>query len=297
MFYIVLRIVLSFFCSSDGYWMHGPFNGILFSCNDIISSKPLRTTSARRSSIGRCEISGNRPHGFLTVTYKRASLHLKRRRSSADKPAKDEDCFKDQHEIRVNIQSFDVVLWTPAVVATLDTFDFSLLGKFQFSTPKAGGSEKTREGLPKDQEKDKTCAVTVNLLPLLFVDMRNVRLFIPSESAGKEIDRTESANYHEDMAVIQLSIVRASPHPDNPNSRTVLNQEFYEKFRKFGRSSRQALGYDIHDVQYQIDLCGFGVWSGSWGQLCGSAKHDEGLERAGILVDQNPALEWNTQMW
>ena len=198
----------------------------------------------------------------------------------------------------MNIQPFDIVLWTPAVVAALDTFDLRLLGKFQFSTAKAGDSEKTSEGLlPKDQAKDKTCDVTVNLLPLLFIDMRNFRLFIPSESAGKEIDEAEGANYHEDMAVIQLSTVRASPHPDNPNSRTILNQEFYEKFRKFGRSSRQALGYDIHDVQYQIDLCGVGVWSGSWAQLCGSAKHDKGLERAGILVDQNPALEWNTQMW
>lgn len=235
--------------------------------------------------------------------YKRASLHLKRRRpSSVDKPVKDEDCFKDQHEIRVNIQPFDVVLWCPAIVAALNTFDLTLLEKFRFLSQNDAVVEKAESVLLlKDEETDKTESVTVNieLLPLLFVNMRNLRLFIPSEAAGKEMDMSETrlVHFQEDMTVIQLTTVSASPHPDNPNSRTVLNREFYEKFRKFGRSSRQALGYDIHDVQYQIDLCGFGVWSGSWGQLCGTIKHEEGLDRVGIAVDQNPALEWNTQMW
>ena len=233
--------------------------------------------------------------------YKRSSLHLKRRTSSSDKSGKEEDCFKDQHEIRVNIQPFDVVLWTPAVLAALETVDLSLLEKFRVLAPMESDAEKADEGsLLRDQPNDKRDCSTVNveLLPLLFVDMRNLRLFIPCEAgAGKSVEGMKTVNYQEDMTVIQLSTVSASPHPDNPNSRAVLNREFYDKFLKFGRSSRQALGYDIHDVQYQIDLCGFGVWSGSWVQLCGSVRHEEGLERVGILVDQNPALEWNTQMW
>lgn len=298
---IFVSILLLSLRSADGSWMHGRFNGVLFSCNDIISSKSLLTASTRRSSSGRREIPGHGPHGFLTVMYKRASLHLKRRKaSSVDKPGKEEDCFKDQHEIRVNIQPFDVVLWCPAIVAALNTFDLSLLEKFRFMTQIENDNEKTDAVLlPREEQADKTERVTVNieLLPLLFVNLRNLRLFIPSQSAGKEVEETTTPHFREDMTVIQLSTVSASPHPDNPNSRTVLNREFYEKFRKFGRSSRQALGYDIHDIQYQIDLCGFGVWSGSWGQLCGTLKHDEGPERVGIVVDQNPALEWNTQMW
>ena len=277
---------------------------MLFSCNDVISSKSLLTASTRRSSSGRRETPGHGPHGFLTVMYKRASLHLKRRRSpSVDKPSKEEDYFKDQHEIRVNIQPFDVVLCTPAVIAALNTFDLRLLGKFRFLSQNENDSDEAESVLrlkeEEEEEAEKTGSTTVNieLLPLLFVNMRNVRLFVPSMSAGREVEGTGKAHFQEDMTVVQLSTVNASPHPDNPNSRTVLNREFYEKFRKFGRSSRQALGYDLHDVQYQIDLCGFGVWSGSWGQLCGTLKHEEGLERVGIAVDQNPALEWNTQMW
>ncbi|XP_068695500.1 intermembrane lipid transfer protein VPS13B-like isoform X2 [Montipora foliosa] len=287
--------------SSDGSWVHGRFNGVLLSCNDIISSKSLLTTSSRRSYSGRREISGQGPRGFLTVMYKRSSLHLKRRTSSSDKSGKEEDCFKDQHEIRVNIQPFDVVLWTPAVLAALETVDLSLLEKFRVLVPMESDAEKADEGsLLRDQQNDKRDCSTVNveLLPLLFVDMRNLRLFIPCEAgAGKSVEGMKTVNYPEDMTVIQLSTVSASPHPDNPNSRAVLNREFYDKFLKFGRSSRQALGYDIHDVQYQIDLCGFGMWSGSWVQLCGSVRNEEGLERVGVLVDQNPALEWNTQMW
>lgn len=237
--------------------------------------------------------------------YKRSSLHLKRRRStSAERTGKEEDYFRDQHDVRVNIQPFDVVMWCPAVVAALNTFDVSLLDRFRFLSENKTVVEKTEGGLLlKDEdggEKTESVTVNVELLPLLFVNMRNLRLFIPTVSAGKEVEilpETGKAHFREDMTVVQLSTVCASPHPDNPNSRTVLNREFYEKFRKFGRSSRQALGYDIHDVQYQIDLCGFGVWTGSWGQLCGKLKHEHGLERVGIAVDQNPALEWNTQMW
>lgn len=283
--------------------MRGRFNGILFSCNDIISSKSL-FTSARRPSSGRREVPGSGPHGFLTVMYKRASLHLKRRRSlSVERAGKEEDYFKDQHEVRVNIQPFDVVLCCPVIVAALNMFDLSLLDRFRFLSENNAVVEMAESVQHlKDDEGEKTESVTVNvdLLPLLFVNMRNLRLFIPTVSAGKEIDifpETGKAHFLEDMTVVQLSTVCASPHPDNPNSRTVLNREFYEKFRKFGRSSRQALGYDIHDVQYQIDLCGFGVWTGSWGQLCGKLKHDDDLELVGIAVDQNPALEWNTQMW
>lgn len=236
--------------------------------------------------------------------YKRSSLHLKRRRSlSVERAGKEEDCFKDQHEVRVNIQPFDVVLCCPVIVAALNTFDLSLLDRFRFLSENNAVLEKAESMHHlKEDEGDKTESVTVNvdLLPLLFVNMRNLRLFIPTVSASKEVDvfpETGKAHFLEDMTVVQLSTVCASPHPDNPNSRTVLNREFYEKFRKFGRSSRQALGYDIHDVQYQVDLCGFGVWTGSWGQLCGKLKHEDDLELVGIAVDQNPALEWNTQMW
>ncbi len=237
--------------------------------------------------------------------YKRSCLHLKRRRStSVERAVKEEDYFKDQHEVRVNIQPFDVVLWCPAVVAALNTFDLSLLDRFSFLSENKAVAEKTESvHLLKDDEggeKSESVTVNIELLPLLFVNMRNLRLFIPTVSAGKDAEifpETGKTHFQEDMTVVQLSTVCASPHPDNPNSRTVLNREFYEKFRKFGRHSRQALGYDIHDVQYQIDLCGFGVWTGSWGQLCGKLKHADGLDRVGIAVDQNPALEWNTQMW
>ena len=303
MCFVTVACYLSF-DSTDGFWVRGPFNGVLFSCNDIISSKSL-FTSTRRPSSGRREAPGPGPHGFLTVMYKRSSLHLKRRRSVAvERAGKEEDYFKDQHEVRVNIQPFDVVLWCPVIVAALNMFDLSLLDRFRFLSENNTVGEKAESvRLVKDVEggeKIESVTVNVDLLPLLFVNMRNMRLFIPTVSAGKEVDvfpDARKAHFHEDMTVVQLSTVCASPHPDNPNSRTVLNREFYEKFRKFGRSSRQALGYDIHDVQYQIDLCRFGVWTGSWGQLCGKLKQEDGLELIGIAVDQNPALEWNTQMW
>ena len=64
-----------------------------------------------------------------------------------ERPVKEEDYFKDQHEIRVNIQPFDVVLWCPPIVAALNTFDLSLLEKFRFLSQIETGEEKAESFL------------------------------------------------------------------------------------------------------------------------------------------------------
>jgi hypothetical protein len=66
---------------------------------------------------------------------------------------------------------------------------------------------------------------------------------------------------------------------------------------KFGRSSRHALGYDLHEVQYQTAFSGFGVWTAKWKELCGNLNKQSDVANSAKLMDQNPALEWNTQLW
>ena len=236
--------------------------------------------------------------------YKWSSLHLKRRRSTcSEQGVIEEEHFKDQHEVRVSVQPFDVVVWCPAIVSAMNAFDLHLVEQFRFLAecePVADGADGMVHCKGDEDSEAEIVTVNVELLPLLFVNIRNLRLFVPSVKTSEELDVSscnDVARFLEDMAVMQLSSVAVCPHPDNPVSRIILNQRSYEKFRRFGRSSRQALGYDVHDVQYQVDICGFGVWSGSWGQLCGRLKRDAGLDEAGIAMDQNPALEWNTQIW
>ena len=53
----------------------------------------------------------------------------------------------------------------------------------------------------------------------------------------------------------------------------------------------------MNEIQYQLDVGGFAVWSGSWEQLCGNPNGSADGDDSIPLMDQNPALEWNTQLW
>lgn len=174
-------------------------------------------------------------------------------------------------------------------MAGIDVFDAILLGKFKFLS-----HENSKPFLKLDKEaKDVSENVTfsVCLLPLLFMNMSDIRLFLPCSQIDSSFE-----SLHEDLVIVHLSAVTATPHPENPIGRTVLDQHLHDKFRKFGRSSRHALGYDLHEVQYQMVFSGFGVWTTKWEELCGNLNKQGDL-RSSPLMDQNPALEWNTQLW
>ena len=262
------------------------------------NSSPF-TGPLRPPSSDTCQ-SPHGPRGFLTVMYKRSTLHLKRRKSVSEKSAAEsqiEDYFKEQHEVKLTVQPFDVVLWTPALVAAVNTFDLNAIRKLTNQGSK-GGTEAEDPTKDASELESGNVIYNIDLLPLIFVEMRHLRLFVPCLKTHEGVGiLSEELGTRDDVVVFQLSSVQASPHPENPNSRLVLHRQLYEKFRKFGRSSRQALGYDLNEVQYQVDACGFGVWSGAWEKLCGKVNTEAGISQPGSVKDQNPALEWNTKLW
>ncbi|KAK3753814.1 hypothetical protein QZH41_018464 [Actinostola sp. cb2023] len=281
---------------SDSQWHPGPYGGILFSCKDILSYKTSLLAASPRLPPTGTQHDGpvSNPHGFLTITYNCLNLHFKRRRSHSERPRSDsvpEECFRLQHEVRVAVQPFDVILWTPAVVAAIDVFDARLLDKFHFLSQ---GSFSTRSTEAEKEDGDNT-VLSTNLLPLLFMNMRDIRLFVPCSDVTHNVG--DDACLNEDLIVIHLSKVTTTPHPDNPITRSILSKDLYEKYVGFGRSSRRALGYDLHEVQYQTDLTGFGMWAAKWNELCGNLSQQSEVLGSNTVMDQNPALEWNTRMW
>lgn len=264
----------------------------MFSCKDILSYKTSPLIASPRLPLTGNTNDGpiSNPHGFLTITYNCLNLHLKRRES--EKPRSDfvpNEYYQLQHEVRVTVQPFDLILWTPAIVAAIDVFDTRLIDKFKFLSQGSVGNE------PKettDKEDADNTMMTTSLLPLLFMNMRDIRLFLPCSDLM--LGNTDNTTISEDLIVVHLSKVSTIPHPDNPIGRSVLSKHLYEQYVGFGRSSRRALGYDLHEVQYQTDLKGFGIWVAKWSELCGNLTQEN---ESNSLMDQNPALEWNTRLW
>lgn len=158
-------------------------------------------------------------------------------------------CF----QIRISMEPVDIVLWTPIVVSSFEVFDplitlilNSFLQNQSRETKNIASQHSRTEASPKASS---ACNVVSNadLLPLIFLNMRDLRVFVPRDKdleSGFQSNkgRSETA-FQDDMMLLHLQTVNALPHPDNPNSRLVLQQKLFEEFRKFGRGTRQALGY------------------------------------------------------
>lgn len=277
-------------------WHPGHYGGILFSCKDILSykSSPLIASPRLPPTSSSHDGPVTNPHGFLTITYNCLNLHFKRRQS--EKPRSEfvpNECFRLQHEVRVAVQPFDLILWTPAIVAAIDVFDTRLLQKFKFLS-QGNLAQKPRERTEKEDTEN--AVISADLLPLLFMNMRDIRLFLPCSDVNPV--KTDLTAISEDLIVIHLSKISTTPHPDNPIGRSVLRKDLYEKYVGFGRSSRRALGYDLHEVQYQTDLTGLGIWVARWSELCGNLNQEsQDVLGSNTVMDQNPALEWNTRLW
>ena len=151
------------------------------------------------------------------------------------------------------MEPLDVVLWMPVVVSAVEVFEPALtlvLDSFLQNQSKETKFQSSQNPFTAATSKaDSACNVTLNadLLPLIFLNMRDLRVFVPSDGAFESCFQQQSedskAACSYDMMLFHLQTVGASPHPDNPNSRLVLQKDMFEKFRKFGRGTRQALGF------------------------------------------------------
>lgn len=236
-------------------------------------------------------------HGWLSVSYSKTSLNVRRHRSSKEENSAGqlsfEDCFKHQHEITVSVQPFDSVLWCPVIVSAVQVFDLK-------ETP--GNTMLSQSSHDCSSSKDDVLSSVTNL-PLLDVTLSSCRVFFPvsevhhSPQSSIPVNKTSvnSVVSQEDLLFLHLSSVTVSSTPDNPISRLVIDKKTYKALKHIGRSARHSLGFDVHDKQYQLDVANCSLWSGRWSELCGVLTKVKTTEGELTDVDQNPALEWNTQ--
>ncbi|XP_055998709.1 intermembrane lipid transfer protein VPS13B-like isoform X2 [Ostrea edulis] len=275
------------------HWEEGPFLGILMSCRKEISGdiQILSHKSGFHSQHSVPHKPGDVTHGFLNFTFTRAlckNVAKKMRKLNADLAVFEEfendvvsyDLYFHKYisEMCLNTEPCDFILYIPAVHTVLDSFESLIFPKKSSSVPKPVQTP----ALPA-QESDRLPLLTSSSLPLLYVTISNLRVFIP---------KTHSENQEgHDLALIILSEIAVNPQVDNPLPRYALEREIYHKAMQLNLT--QQPGSAIENRQYQIDIQGLSVCTGKWGDFL-QQTHSERQKDLVKPKIQIPALEWNT---
>ena len=124
-----------------------------------------------------------------------------------------------------------------------------------------------------------------NTLPLVYLRAKTLRLFLLS---GKAPSANSHAALSPDFVLFQVETATISPQAENPLSRVLLRPDLYH----MARPVLGIPGSHIEDRQYEINMSGMGVYTGSWSDLMKkSEKPPKPLLRT---MGENPAFEWNT---
>ncbi|XP_052096921.1 intermembrane lipid transfer protein VPS13B-like isoform X1 [Mytilus californianus] len=295
--------------NTSNQWDEGPYLGILMTCQKeiphdihIISNKLFSTDQHTLSNFpSREATTRDVTHSFLNFTFTRAlckNVAKKMRKLNDDLAdmgsigdgADSHDLYFHKYicEVCLTIEPFDLIFQAPAVNTILDCFNLSQ-GKSSKSKEK-----KTEYVLKSNTPKQLLPILTAGNLPLIYINMSSVRLFMPKvqNSNKKEAESSHSGPDLLDQNILMacfqsLSVV---PQADNPLPRHPTDKELYH--RALHANLTHQPGSAIENRQYQIDVKGISMCTGSWEDFMDRVKHD------GRLVNQPavqiPALEWNT---
>ena len=106
--------------------------------------------------------------------------------------------------------------------------------------------------------------------------------------SGKATTAHSHAALSPDFILFQVETATISPQAENPLSRVLLRPDLYH----MARPVLGIPGSHIEDRQYEINMSGIGLYTGSWSDLMKkSEKPPKPLLRT---MGENPAFEWNT---
>lgn len=275
----------------SGQWTIGPGGGTLLSRRDTLSSSLSKTHTAENGNVG----SDLGPHGFLYMEYSGSSVSFPASKLSKEISEHDElfeNSFRYHQKVHVTIQPFDIILWCP-MLSTMTTV-FQRFTMFQLPTPERNEPR----GIPSLDSNNGVLQSVTNL-PEVNIKLRGFRLVVPSRidvDERKGNSMSEGRRGKPDLFTVQGSSLLVTSHPDNPISRLVVNKKLSKLLRCFaqGARGRNNEGGSVGDVQYQLEVKGLRVWSGCWDELCRTLPRKDTAEIERDLLEQNPALEWNT---
>lgn len=292
-------------CCSERGWQAGSQGGIIASCGErlarnvtVFSQKCWRHCSSLSSSYvdGRQERhTSDEGHGFLNIVFTRALRASTQCRMAAlcsadvgnSKPDADEASYLN--EVCLNMKPCDVV-FNGSVLA-------SLLGLFALPMRQNSSEHSPRSDDIALDAGAHLPFLTSRSLPLVYVNARNFRLFVPAAeftAAGSgdavKLNGRCRTSVSGDVCIFHVGSLSIVPHAVNPLARLIVDKTLYSKALHAGITGR--IGSEVEDRQYQMDISGLGVSTGCWKELV--MDENSGSSLVDGVASENPALAWNT---
>ncbi|XP_063419366.1 intermembrane lipid transfer protein VPS13B-like [Mytilus trossulus] len=295
--------------NTSNQWLEGSYLGILMTCQKeiphdihIISNKMWSADQHTLSNFpSREATTRDVTHSFLNFTFTRAlckNVAKKMRKLNDDLAdmgsigdgCESHDLYFHKYicEVCLTIEPFDLIFQAPAVNTILDCFNLS-----QGKSSKSKG-KKSEYVLKSNTPKQSLPILTAGNLPLIYINMSSVRLLIPKVQSSNKQEADSSLSgpdlLDQDILMACFQSLSVVPQADNPLPRHPTDKELYH--RALHANLTHQPGSAIENRQYQIDVKGISMSTGSWEDFVDRVKHDGRLVNQPVV--QIPALEWNT---
>ncbi|KAF8790004.1 Vacuolar protein sorting-associated protein 13B like protein [Argiope bruennichi] len=274
--------------SGTDSWIHGPYDGKVVFCSNMVSKNIKSKTITNGNNLGQHSHVKPDNQPFLVANYTQA-LHsnVKEKLSSSDKQTKIAvEEMKYISEIDLKVKSFGVILWM-SLVDILNQISIPF-GKVFTSDTKTYHSFPSRE----DTFAMKFCGRN---LPLFYVETNIIQMYLPenctlTKSVLKENYRIDQSVT--DVLLLQLDCVTLTSQVENPLPRIILESEIY--IAAVNSKTIALPGASVEDRQYQMDIYGLtlGTISGA-SIVCQNDPKKEFISHYPLTMGENPALEWN----
>ncbi|KDR22947.1 Vacuolar protein sorting-associated protein 13B [Zootermopsis nevadensis] len=263
-------------------WRLGPYAGLVMRRQENLASPPPH-------AVHRDVDDGS---GFLSVTFtcaKCRNVHsrwgtrkqttlLANARSCDTSVGLQDDTLAARYisEIVVKVQPVDFVF----SATTLGSFLTVMYPILKLPEHKQIFSQKKNIGAASNWTMD----INNSTLPLLYLDTCNIRIILPASEMTV-------VGYMHNVYLLQVEAISLTPQADNPLGRIVVRSDIYH----MAEQTRMLCvpGSEVEDRQYQLDIKGFSVNTGTWQELdrCLSLTS---LQTTSLrTMSENPALEWN----
>jgi len=234
-------------------------------------------------------------HGFLNVVFTRALKASTRSRmvTSCDADVGssklDPDDASYLNEVCFNMKPCDVVFNGSVVASLMNLFALPVCQNSTDHSPHV--DDTTLDAGPR------LPFLTSRSLPLVYVNARNFRLFVPAVECsadgrgdGVKPSGRRRTSVSGDVCILHVGSLSIVPHAVNPLARLIVDKSLYSRALHAGITGR--VGSEIEDRQYQMDVGGLGVSTGCWSELV--MDESSGSSLVAGVTSENPALAWNT---